>query len=138
LNNADCAEDFDIFESEEVEPGDVMVIDQESKLRQSSEAYDKRVVGVISGAGDRKPGIILDRKISQTTRKPIALMGKVYCKVDAQSSPIGVGDLLTTSSIQGHAMKATDPLRAFGAVIGKALRQMKSGHGVIPVLIALQ
>ena len=37
LNNADCAEDFDISESREIEPGTVMVIDQGGKLRESNE-----------------------------------------------------------------------------------------------------
>ena len=58
--------------------------------------------------------------------------------MDAGSSSIEVGDLLTTSPTPGHAMKAEDPLRAFGAVIGKALRPWKEGTGMIPVLIALQ
>jgi hypothetical protein len=49
-----------------------------------------------------------------------------------------VGDLLTTSPTPGHAMKATDPLRAFGAVLGKALLPLRSGQGLIPVLIAMQ
>jgi hypothetical protein len=35
-------------------------------------------------------------------------------------------------------MKAADPLKAFGAVIGKALRPQESGQGMIPVLVALQ
>ncbi len=65
-------------------------------------------------------------------------MGKVCCKVDAQYSPIEVGDLLTTSPTSGHAMKATDPLKAFGSVIGKALRPLTAGQGMIPILIALQ
>jgi hypothetical protein len=69
---------------------------------------------------------------------PIALVGKVYCKVDAERSPIAVGDLLTTSDTPGHAMKAENPLKAFGAVIGKALVPLNSGHGLIPILIALQ
>jgi hypothetical protein len=126
-------------DSKEADPGSVMVIaTQEGKLEQSTVPYDKKVAGVISGAGDHKPGLVLDRKRSDNNRKPVALMGKVHCKVDAQSSPIEVGDLLTTSSIPGHAMKATDPLRAFGAVIGKALRPLKDGRGIIPVLIALQ
>ncbi len=38
----------------------------------------------------------------------------------------------------GHAMKAENPLKAFGAVIGKALRPLKAGQGLIPVLISLQ
>ena len=65
-------------------------------------------------------------------------MGKVYCKVDATSSPIEIGDLLTTSPTKGHAMKAEDPYKAFGAVIGKALGTIKDGLGMIPVLVALQ
>jgi hypothetical protein len=35
-------------------------------------------------------------------------------------------------------MKASDATRAFGAVIGKAMRPHDSGQGVIPVLVALQ
>jgi hypothetical protein len=46
--------------------------------------------------------------------------------------------LLITSPIPGHAMKAADPLRAFGAVIGKALAPMLEGQGLIPILVALQ
>ena len=140
LQNADCAEDFDIAiaEMEVIEPGMVMVIEQESTLRPSQHAYDKRVAGVISGAGQCKPGIVLDKQASQENRRPIALMGKVYCKVDAQYAPIEVGDLLTTSPTLGHAMKAVDPVKAFGAVIGKALRPLEAGQGLIPILIALQ
>jgi hypothetical protein len=137
LSNADCAEEFDISESE-IEPGTVMVLSQEGKLQQSREAYDKKVAGVISGAGECKPGIVLDKKCSQINRMAVALMGKAYCKADAEYSPIEVGDLLTTSPTSGHAMKAGDSLRAFGAVIGKALRPLKTGKGLIPVLIALQ
>jgi hypothetical protein len=138
LQNADCAEDFDVSESEEIEPGTVMVLDQEGRLERSTGAYDKKVAGVISGAGEYKPGIVLDKKESQKHRLPVALMGKAYCKVDAQYSSIEVGDLLTTSPTPGHAMKAKDTLKAFGAVIGKALRPLEAGTGLIPILIALQ
>jgi hypothetical protein len=138
LKNADCAENFDIAGLEKVEPGTVMVIDTEGALRQSDRPYDKRVAGVISGAGSYKPGLILDKQESSKNRMPIALMGKVYCKVDAQYGAIEVGDLLTTSPTPGHAMKADDPMKAFGSVIGKALRPLATGEGLIPILIALQ
>jgi hypothetical protein len=138
LTNADCAEDFDIACIEQVEPGTVMVIDSEGALKPSDRAYDKRVAGVISGAGLYKPALILDKQESSKNRMPIALMGKVYCKVDASYGAIEVGDLLTTSPTQGHAMKADDPMKAFGAVIGKSLRPLASGEGLIPILIALQ
>ena len=35
-------------------------------------------------------------------------------------------------------MKAVDPSQAFGSVIGKALRPLEAGQGMIPILIALQ
>jgi hypothetical protein len=138
LGGGDCAEQFDVDPSDEAEPGTVMVIGQDSALRQSREAYDKSVAGVVSGAGDYKPGIVLDQREPAQNRKSIALVGKVYCKVDADYSPVEVGDLLTTSPTTGHAMKAADPLKAFGAIIGKALRQLRAGRGLIPILVALQ
>jgi hypothetical protein len=138
LANADCAEDFDVSGTDKAEPGTVMVLGNEGVLSESQQAYDKRVAGVISGAGDYKPGIVLDKRQTQGNRQPIALMGKVYCKVDAQYGAIEVGDLLTTSPTPGHAMKTDDPFKAFGAVIGKALRPLTEGQGLIPILIALQ
>lgn len=138
LANADCAEDFDIAGVETVEPGTVMVLEQEGCLKPSDHAYDKRVAGVISGAGNYKPGIVLDKQPTQGNRSPVALLGKVYCKVDASYAPVEVGDLLTTAPTPGHAMKAIDPLKAFGAVIGKAMRPLREGQGLVPILIALQ
>lgn len=138
LTGADCAEEFDVAETVDIEPGTVMVLDQDGSLHQSQKAYDKRVAGVVSGAGDYRPGLILDRRQSQDYRVPVALVGKVYCKVDAQYAAIEVGDLLTTSPTPGHAMKAADPFKAFGSVIGKALRPLKAGRETIPILIALQ
>ena len=138
LINADCAEDFDVSGEIKVEPGTVMVLGDEGTLFESQQAYDKRVAGVISGAGDYKPAIVLDGGKSSGNRQPIALMGKVFCKVDAQVGTIQVGDLLTTSPTAGHAMVASEPVRAFGTIIGKALRPLVSGTGLIPILVALQ
>jgi hypothetical protein len=138
LANADCAEEFDVAATGETEPGTVMVLDRQGALQPSQQAYDKKVAGVISGAGDYRPGLILDKKESSAGRMPVALVGKAYCKVDARYAPIEVGDLLTTSDTLGYAMKADDPLKAFGAVIGKALRPLKDGQDLIPILIALQ
>lgn len=138
LQNADCAEEFDLAAAEPVEPGTVMVLNDAGQLQPSTGAYDKRVAGIVSGAGDYKPGLVLDRQPDQQQRAAIALMGKVYCKVDASQSPIAVGDLLTTAPLPGHAMKAADALHAFGAVIGKALQPLQSGTGLIAVLVALQ
>ncbi len=138
LPGADCAEHFDVADADTLEPGTLMVINNNGILEQSAQAYDKKVAGVISGAGNHKTGIVLDKQPSEENRKPIALIGKVNCKVDARYSPIEVGDLLTTSSTPGHAMKASESQKAFGSIIGKALRGLREGQGLIPILIALQ
>jgi hypothetical protein len=138
LTGADCAEQFDSYDTITPEPGTIVVIDDEGRLRESCGAYDKRVAGVVSGAGEFRPAIVLDRRSSSENRISVALVGKVYCKVDADPAPIAVGDLLTTSSRPGFGMKASDATQAFGAVIGKALRPLREGQGVIPILVALQ
>jgi hypothetical protein len=138
LTNADCAEEFDVEEGG-VEPGSVLVLsDEPGRLRLSDTPYDTRVAGVLSGAGDYRPAIVLDRQPEREGRRPVALVGKVWCRVEAESAPIGVGSLLTTSARPGHAMAATDRARAFGAVLGKALAPLAAGVGVVPVLVALQ
>jgi hypothetical protein len=138
LTGGDCAERFDLKTLETAEPGSVMVIDDDGTLRQSETAYDRKVAGVVSGAGAFRPGIVLDQRADNEGRTIIALVGKVFCKVDADAGPIAVGDLLTSSNTPGHAMRVADPLQAFGSVIGKALRPMASGQGLLPILVALQ
>ena len=136
--HADCAEEFELgSDGTEHSPGTVMVIRENEQLAQSSFAYDRRVAGVVSGAGGYRPALVLDRQMTGN-RVSVALVGKVYCKVDATVSPVEVGDLLTTSSTPGHAMRAADPSRAQGAIIGKALRALHEGRALLPILISLQ
>ncbi|MGW6726010.1 hypothetical protein ACWF9G_08910 [Nocardia sp. NPDC055029] len=138
LQNADCAEDFQAEDPGASEPGTIMVVGDDLKLRVSDAPYDTCVAGVVAGAGDLRPGIVLGRGTAATAGVPIALIGRIMCKVDADTGPIRVGDLLTSSAVPGHAMRAADPQRAFGAVIGKALGTLTSGRGMIPMLVALQ
>jgi hypothetical protein len=49
--SADCAEDFTIGTAIGVDPGTVVVLGPEGTLFASHVAYDKRVVGVVSGGG---------------------------------------------------------------------------------------
>ena len=131
--NADVAEEFDV--SAEVRPnagpGTVMTLDGEGALVPCEQAYDQRVLGVVAGAGGFKPGIVLDKR-QAANRLPVAMVGKAYCLVDADPAPIAVGDMLTTSARRGHAMKASDRERAFGAVIGKALSPSREDGSSCP------
>jgi hypothetical protein len=138
FQNADCAEEFDLADGEDALPGAIMVIGDDGKLHQCREPYDRRVVGVVSGAGSLKPAVILGCKDSAVPRAALSVVGCAFCNVDATNDTVRVGDLLTTSSRPGFAMKATDSARSFGAVLGKALRAQASGLGLVPVLVALQ
>lgn len=138
FQGADCAEEFDVADGEPAEPGSVMALDDDAKLRQSCEAYDHRVAGVLSGAGDFRPGIVLDRQQSPRRRAALALVGKAFCKVDARAAAIAVGDLLTTSATPGHAMRAGDRAQSVGTVIGKALAPLSAGCGMVPILVTLR
>lgn len=137
LGGGDLAEEFDVVGDIEADPGSVMVLVGGDNVQVSDQPYDRRVAGVVSGAGQLRPGLILDKR-SGAGRLPLALSGKVWCKVDADCGAVDIGDLLTTSSTPGHAMRATDRERSFGSVIGKALGPLQSGRGLIPVLAALQ
>ena len=139
LAGGDCAERFASAGPAPIEPGTVMSIQDDGSLSCSETAYDRRVAGVASGAGTIRPAIILNSKDPGAQNgTTLALVGRVYCKVDASYAPIETGDLLTTSPTLGHAMKVSDPLRGFGAVLGKALMPRSEGCGLIPILVALQ
>ncbi|GAA4355539.1 hypothetical protein GCM10023165_47770 [Variovorax defluvii] len=140
LSGADCAEDFELLSIACAEPGSVLVIAADGSLDLCRTAYDHAVAGVVSGAGSFRPGMILGRTgpTNRAGRAPVALIGRVYCKVEAFSAPIKVGDLLTTSAEPGHAMKAIDAHLTPGAVLGKAMAPMLSGRGLIPILVTLQ
>ena len=135
--SGDVAEDFDLENhGVDVEPGMVLIIGANGKLRPCDQSYDSRVAGVVSGAGELRPAIVLQRIPTAVARSPIALIGKTYCKVDSSFGRIAPGDLLTTSPTRGHAMKVVDRSKALGAVLGKALKEHHEGCGMIPILIS--
>jgi hypothetical protein len=109
------------------------------KLKISEEAYDRKVAGIISGAGNIKPGMLMGQSGTETSGEyPVALTGRVYCWADASEDSIQPGDLLTTSDTAGHAMKVADYARAQGAIIGKAMSPLEEGQGLVLVLVTLQ
>ncbi len=124
-----------------IQPGLVVSIDPDGpgKLAVSGRAYDRRVAGIISGAGGVKPGMLMGQAGSIADGShPVALTGRVYCWADVSNGPINPGDLLTTSNLPGHAMKVADHVKAQGAIIGKAMTGLTKGQGLVLVLITLQ
>jgi hypothetical protein len=137
---ADLAEPFAMSDGETARPGSVLVIDEEKpgSLKLCRSAYDRRVAGIVSGAGGIDPGITLNKDGMVTGGRNVALSGRVYALAETGNGPIEPGDLLTTSEVEGHAMKATDHGRTSGAVIGKAMSRLESGRGLVLVLVSLQ
>ncbi len=134
---SDFAEPLSLTNKESVGAGDVVTIDPNNPehLIKSAKPFDPLVAGVISSletaafvAGTRKDG---------TTDKPLALAGQIYVKASAENGAIKAGDLLTTSSTPGHAMKCKKSDSCFGAVLGKALEPLSSGKGKILALVML-
>jgi len=134
----DVAEPFDMTDLDGLEMGDVVIIDPDNPLHltKSSIPYDRLVAGIVSSKA--QAGFVAGGRSDGSSHKPVALAGRVLCKVSGENGPIAVGDLLTTSGTPGHAMKATGLERSFGAVLGKALQAFDGDAGVIMVLVALQ
>jgi len=149
---ADFAEKMRVENSSIIyEKGDVLVISVNGNVELCSEQYSAAVVGVYS----EKPGVLGDylkndesdgqpeeitesRENAEGPRIPVALLGIVPVKVTAENGPIKPGDLLTTSPVKGHAMKATDRSLMLGAILGKALEPLTGGTGLIRAVVTLQ
>jgi hypothetical protein len=120
---ADLAE---VYESDaEYEVGTVVVFGGEKEITQSVIGNDTSVAGVIS----ENPAYLMN---SGATGQPVALMGKVKCKV---AGNIRKGNMLSThASYHGVAKKAHDP--APGTIIGKALEDYNSTEiGTINIVV---
>lgn len=138
---ADLAEPFDVSGDADIEPGMVVAIDRANpgQLKISDRGYDRCVAGVVSGAGGIDAGLLMGHSCTEADGSyPIALTGRVYCLATAANGSIEPGDLLTTSDIPGHAMKVTEPSRAVGAIIGKAMTALPNGQGLVLALVGLQ
>lgn len=123
-----------------IEPGSVVVIDAQNRgaMSLATSAYDRRVAGVVAGANDYRSAITLRAMEGTLGKVAVTLTGTAYCQATNANGAIKAGDLLTTSSIPGHAMKVTDHDAARGAILGKALEDLKGDKGQILILASLQ
>jgi len=138
---SDFAEHFDILEKNITPvPGMVVSIDPNStgKLTISNNKYDRKVAGIISGANGVDTGLMMGQKGSIADGDyPVALTGRVYVYTNNENGNIEPGDLLTTSSQKGYAMRVADFNEAQGAIIGKAMTKADK-DGFVLVLVNLQ
>ena len=121
---ADLAEYYE--GDQDYEPGTVLVFGGEKEVTTSTEMNDTRLAGVVT----TNPAYVMNEE--QTGIKVcLALAGRVPCKVVGR---VKKGDMLTTSSTPGYAVKASNP--TIGAIIGKAIEDKDYGEaGVIQVAV---
>jgi hypothetical protein len=131
----------------DLSPGDLVRLDENrDRIMLSERPNHEFVVGIVS----TKPGFLLNANDNSKDTEdgmrayPVALAGCVPCKVTDENGPINRGDLLTSSSTPGHAMKAK-PIQIGGleiyrpgTIIGKALDSIQSGKGIIEVFVTLR
>ena len=95
--------------------------DKVAKLVKSSTSYDQNIIGIVSSASRAGDFNSIGYNIKQADNpQPIALSGRVKVKVNLDNGPIAVGDRITTSTVSGVGMKATQS----GMVVGIALESL--------------
>jgi len=112
-DTADLAE-WIHYDGDQPQPGDVLTVGTEHatpSAQKTSAPYDPKIIGVVTTT----PAQVFGADDGHST--PIALTGRVPVKVSLENGAIQAGDLLTSSSTPGVAMKATKA----GQIIGTAL-----------------
>ena len=118
------------IQAQDCQANDVVVISTAKDLTvvKSTRKFDTRIAGVIS----EEPKIYMGPAKDKT---PLALAGITRCNVTAENGAIKKGDLLVSSSVPGHAMRADIEEIKPGMVVGSALGELEQGQGKIYILV---
>ena len=109
---ADLAENY--VPDQDYTPGTVVVFGGDREITETTADHDPRVAGVIS----TNPAYLMN---SEVTGLPVALTGRVPCKV---VGPISKGDLLVTSRLPGVAQRMLAEKFVPGCILGKSLQNV--------------
>lgn len=126
-SGADVAEK--INNESKMEPGTVVTISGNMSVDKTDERHDTEAAGVVS----TDPAMIMAKERDGV---PVAMTGTVPVKVSMENGEITPGDMLTTSSESGTAMKCSDLDECTGSIIGKALEPAQKS-GKIDMLISM-
>jgi len=122
---ADLAENYSA--DTEYEPGTVIVLGGAKEITTTATKGDTKVIGVVSD----KPAYLMNSELQGEFVTPVALTGRVPCKVIGKVQP---GDILVSSAIAGYAIVDNNP--TVGTVIGKAMGTKDStDRGTIEIVV---
>jgi hypothetical protein len=128
----------------DLEPGDVVALSPEAgKVQRAGRPNDPLVVGVYSTKPAFLGGAPESEEVAEANPPlPVALVGRVPVKVTTENGVIRIGDLLTSSSTPGHAMRARPigelggrPVYEQGTLLGKAMENFDGDTGRIQLLV---
>jgi hypothetical protein len=134
----DPAKSFDIAERFPIDPqckinnncpeaGDLVSIIENEIVQKSSASYDSKLIGIVS-----ENSAITMGGLDASTSRPVALAGRLLVKISTENGSIATGDLLTSASLPGLAMKATEA----GRVIGIALESFEQTSSATSKILA--
>jgi hypothetical protein len=124
---ADLAENY--LADNDYEPGVVLMFGGKHEVTQAVDSHTGRIAGVVSTA----PAHLMNGHLLGQHVAPVALLGRVPCKVVGQ---IAKGDRLAVSTIPGVAQKLDPTQYQPGCIIGKALEDYNSDlPGIIEIAV---
>jgi len=131
----DYAEILELADRDGIAAGSVVAWDPGARGLVAASASNCRLtVGVISGAGGFRPGMVIGSRADGTRDFPVSMSGLVHARVNREGGTVRPGDRLVPSSVPGVGMRADDP--APGTVFGKALAPWSGdGEGLVLMLV---
>ena len=131
----DYAEILELADREGIVAGSVVAWDPRAKgLVPATTSNCRLVIGVISGAGGLRPGMVIGSREDGTRDFPVSMSGLVHVRVNGEGGAVRPGDLLSPSNVPGVGMRANDP--ASGTVFGKALAPWSGNReGLVLMLV---
>ena len=98
-------------------------------IRKSQQPYDAFIMGVFQKTNTESTTVS-----AMFAKLPILKEGVCSVKYNSENGPIKKGDILTSSSTPGEAMKATKS----GMMVGIALEDASSVSGLVKIRILIQ
>ena len=118
----DVAEVLELATREGIRPVSVVAFDAVvGGPAPASEMNANLVVGVTSGTGAFRPGMVIGSRADCSRDLPVAMGGLINARKSVEGGAVEPGDLLVPSSDPGVGMRAGDPVGSFGRVFVKAL-----------------
>jgi hypothetical protein len=124
--SADLAEKY--TSDQAYPPGTVLVFGGTSQVTACANSEDHRAAGVVSTL----PAYLMNTELSGVT-VAMALAGQVPCRV---VGPVAKGDVLTTSTVAGHAKTLDFSQFRPGCIVGKALEDCGPGLHTILIFVS--